>query len=248
MGLVSQAELLSRVRELRAAGLSPKQVARELGMKPAQVAPLIRQVAGSHRGPAEQRSLGEPGEREVVGCWINPGWSAGLGLDQAPPEWATADPEGQRVGDTLAGGLATVMVARADRSSRVTVCGWLVDVFCLGVKNAMGPKTMSSSALFDHSRLFFSAFDTPPRTIPVQLAQQLVHGAVAYARSFGFEPHPDFAATVPYLGPAPDTCPIRFGRDGMPLYVSGPRDNPRAVIAALEATAGRGNYHYITHL
>lgn len=217
-------------------------------MKPAEIAPLLRQVAGSQRGPVAERPPPEPGEREVVGCWVNPGWSAGLGLDQAPPEWAGADPEGQGAGESLAGGLAGVMVARADRSSRVTVCGWLVDVFCLGVKNAMGPKTMSSGALFDHSRLFFSAFDTPPRTIPVELAQALVHGAVAYARSFGFQPHPDFDATAPYLGPDPATCPIRFGRDGMPLYVSGPRDNPRQVIAALEATAGAGNYHYITSL
>jgi hypothetical protein len=247
MGPVSQAELLVRVRELRAQGLSRKQVARELGMKQAEVTPLLRQVAGSHRGPAQQRPLGEPGEREVVGCWINPGSSAGLGLDQAPPEWVTADPEGQSVGNTLAGGLAGVMVARVDRSSRVTVCGWLVDVFCLGVKNAMGPKTMSSSALFD-SRLFFSAFDIMPRTVPLELAQALVHGAVAYAASFGFQPHPDFAATVPYLGPVPESCPIRFGRDGMPFYVSGPRDNPRQVIAALEATAGVGNYHYLAGL
>jgi hypothetical protein len=34
----------------------------------------------------------------------------------------------------------------------------------------------------------------------------------------------------------------------MPFYVSGPRDNPRRVIAALEATAGAGNYHYIAGL
>ena len=39
---VSQSELLSRVRELRGRGLSAKQVARELGMKPAEVAPLVR--------------------------------------------------------------------------------------------------------------------------------------------------------------------------------------------------------------
>ena len=247
MGSVSRAELLVRVRELRARGLSPKQVARELGMKPVEIAPLLRQVAGSQHGPVVDRPLPEPGEREVVGCWVNPGWSDGLGLDQAPA-WAASDPEGQSECETLRGGLAGVMVARADRSSRVTVCGWLVDVFCLGVKNAMGPKTISTSALFEHSRQFFDAFDTPPRTIPVELAQALVHGAVAYAASFGFEPHPDFAATVPYLGPAPETCPIRFGRDGMPFYVSGPRDNPRHVIAALEATAGAGNYQYIAGL
>ena len=75
-----------------------------------------------------------------------------------------------------------------------------------------------------------------------------MHGAIAYASTFGFTPHPDFAATAPFLGPDPGHCPIRFGRQGQPFYVSGPRDNPRQVIAALEATAGPGNYHYIAGL
>lgn len=244
MGPVSRAELLVQVRELRARGLSPKQVARELGMKPAEVAPLLRQVAGVQRGPLVDRPLPEPGERKVVDCWVSPGWSAGLGLDRSPPEWAASDPDGRVTGGTGSEGLVGLMVARADRSSRVTVCGWLVDVYCLGVKNATGPTTMSSGALFDHSRLFFSAFATSPRTVPLELAQHLVHGAVAFAASFGFGPHPDFADTVPYLGTAPGSCPIRFGRDGIPFYVSGPHDNPREVVAALEASAGAGNYHY----
>ncbi len=218
-------------------------------MKPAEVAPLIRQVAGARRPAAAERPLPEPDQREVLGCWINPGWSAGLGLEAAP-RWAACDPEGSTddAGESYAGGLAGVMVARADRSSRVTVCGWLVDVFCLGVKDAVGPRTMSSSNLFDFSRRFFSAFDDTGRTVPLELAQQVVHGAIAYAASFGFTPHPDFTDTAAYLGPAPPEVPIRFGRDGTPFYISGPRDNPRQVIAALEATAGAGNYHYIAGL
>lgn len=84
--------------------------------------------------------------------------------------------------------------------------------------------------------------------MPVESAQHRAHGAVAYARSFGFEPHPQFADTPLYLGPAPEACPIRFGRDGMPFCVSGPRDNPREVIAALDATAGPGTYDYLASL
>jgi hypothetical protein len=34
----------------------------------------------------------------------------------------------------------------------------------------------------------------------------------------------------------------------MPFDVSRPRDNPREVIAALEATAGPGNDHYLAGL
>jgi hypothetical protein len=53
---------------------------------------------------------------------------------------------------------------------------------------------------------------------------------------------------VPYLSQPTDPCPITFGREGMPFYIAGPHDNPRAVIATLQATAGPGHYHYITHL
>lgn len=119
----SQSELLARVRDLRAAGMSPKQIARELGMKPAQVAPLIRQVAGSHRDTTE-RTLPEPVNRDLVGCWVNPGWSAGLRLDHdvdQAAQWAATDVEGADVPGFA--GLVKVLVARAERPGRVTICG-----------------------------------------------------------------------------------------------------------------------------
>jgi hypothetical protein len=54
--------------------------------------------------------------------------------------------------------------------------------------------------------------------------------------------------TAPYLGIPTGPTAIRFGREGKPFYISGPYDNPRAVIETLENTAGPGNYHYLTHL
>jgi hypothetical protein len=239
---MSSRDLLSRVRELRGAGLTAAQMARELGMTKAQVQPLLRQVAGSQRTPEPDRPLPEPAARELVGCWISPGWSAGLGLDDVP-DWAATDPEG--ADDPTSGGLAAVMVARADRSSRVTLCGFLVDAYCLGVKNTLGPLTVSSGAVQDRSRRFFGGFPDLPRSAPLELAQHLVHGAVAYAASLGFDPYQEFPDVQPFLGPAPDPCPIRFGRDGTPWYIAGPHDNARQVIATLDRTVGTGNYQYI---
>jgi hypothetical protein len=239
MGPVNDEDLLSRVREMRERGCSPKQIAKALGLRPSAVTPLVRQVASL------QQSQANPAERALLGCWISPGWSAGLGLDDAP-EWAAADPvTGTDLGS---GGLAAVMIARQERASRATVCGFLVDVYCLGVKNTVGPLPMGSGSIATYSRRFFSAFDEPPVSAPVDLAQHLVHGAVAYARALGFEPHADFAAAAPYLGTPPAPTPIRFGREGKPLYVSGPYDDPRAVVQTLEATVGAGNYDYFAHL
>jgi hypothetical protein len=232
--------LLARVRLMRERGSSPKQIAKALGLRPAVVAPLVRQVA------ALQQSHDDPADRVLLGCWISPGWSAGLGLDEAPAAWAALDPVG--AGEPATGGLANVLIVRQERASRVTACGFLVDVYCLGVKNAVGPVPMGSGAVEEFRRQFFSAFDDAPVSVPLELAQSVVHGAVAYARGLGFEPHPDFDAAVAYLGMSAGASPIRFGRDGEPFYVSGPYDKPRAVVETLEATVGAGNYHYMAHV
>lgn len=237
---VTDEALLAQVRLMRERGSSPKQIAKILGLRPAAVAPLVRQVA------AIEQSHDDPADRVLLGCWISPGWSAGLGLEAAPAEWATLDRGG--ADDTAAGGLANVLIIRQERASRVTACGFLVDVYCLGVKNAAGPVPMGSGAVQEFSGKYFSAFDDPPVSVPLELAQAVVHGAVTYARALGFEPHPDFDAAVPYLGMPAGPSPIRFGRDGKPFYVSGPYDKPQAVIQTLEATVGAGNYHYMVHV
>lgn len=237
---VTDDALLAQVRLMRERGSSPKQIARALGLRPAAVAPLVRQVA------AMAQSHDDPADRLLLGCWISPGWSAGLGLDEAPAAWAALDPIG--AGEPATGGLANVLIVRQERASRVTACGFLVDVYCLGVKNAVGPMPMGLGAIEDFSRKFFRGFDDPAVSCPLDLAQAVVHGAVAYARTLGFEPHPDFDATEPYLGTPAGPSPIRFGRDGKPFYVSGPYDTPRAVVNTLEATVGAGNYDYLVQV
>ncbi len=82
---------------------------------------------------------------------------------------------------------------------------------------------------------------------PLELAQHLVLGAVDYARSLGFEPAAEahFADTRGHLGPWEAPSAIRFGRDGQPFFISGPRDNPTRVLRQLERTVGAGNVHYM---
>lgn len=125
-------ETIERVRELRARGCPPKAIARTLGLSPAEVAPLIRAVA------AEAES--DPAERELVDCWVSRGWSNDLILTPGLG-WPDAEaPEG-------VAGLAGVLVARRAPRRRVSVCGYLVDTHCLGVKNALGPDVMDEHSL-----------------------------------------------------------------------------------------------------
>lgn len=228
--------VLARVLELRAAGSGPKQIARALGLRPAQASALLRQAA-------ECRTEGTaPTDRPVIGCWVNAGWSAGLGLDAAPA-WAEADPHAAENPETA--GFAQVLVARQERASRVTVCGFLVDVHCLGVKNVVEPEVIGAGALLAYLRRYYSAFDQPPLSIELDQARTIVYGAVEYARSLGFPPAPGFAATAPYLGPVRGGEPaIDFGREGKPFYVSGPHDDAREIVRTLERSCGPDGSHY----
>jgi hypothetical protein len=226
---MENAEAAVRVRELRAEGKSVKQIARTLGLRPTAVAPLVNAVI------AEEY----PGSREVLGCWIRPGWSEGLTLTG---RWADADPGGVGSG---ADGLVGVLLARHDRPGQTRVCGYLVDVYCLGVKDVVGPRLIDIDDLPEFTANFFSAFDTQPLDAPVELAQALVHGAVAYARGLGFTPAPGFREAAEHLGPDGPDSGIVFGREGKPFFVQGPRDDQARILRTLDRTVGQGNYEYL---
>lgn len=54
-----------------------------------------------------------------------------------------------------------------------------------------------------------------------------------------------FDAVSAHLGPSTGQGGITFGKDGKPLYVSGPHDKPGPVIRTLERTVGAGNVEFI---
>ena len=60
--------------------------------------------------------------------------------------------------------------------------GWLVDVYCLGVKDVVGPRVMGERRAADFRGSFFGAYQARPLEAPLGLAQHLVLGAVENAR------------------------------------------------------------------
>lgn len=218
----------AQVRQLREAGLTPKLIARKVGIPVSAASRMVAAIAAK-RPPSDL----------VTDCWVSPGWSRALD-GVAGRRWPDAE-----VSDTGTLGLVAVLLARPHRHDRVSVCGYLVDVHCLGVKNAVGPRVMDQRELLAFRRSFFAGFHADPVPAPVELAQHLVLGAVEYARGLGFEPHPDFAAAARHLGDWTGPSDITFGREGKPCYVQGPHDNPTAVIQTLNRTVGQGNYDYV---
>ncbi|MDA8072612.1 MAG: helix-turn-helix domain-containing protein [Actinomycetota bacterium] len=239
--IVSDTALLDMVRALRHDGRSPKDIARILGARPSEVSRLIRAVAIeddalAHDGADDLAAVGE-----LVRCSVSPDWHNELLVD-GHPEWPRDD--GVARGSN---GLATVLVARARPREKVSVCTFLVDTQCLGVKETIGPRTMSRDALARFERSVFGGYGRLPLDCPIDLACHLVFGAVEYARGLGFEPAKDFARCEGHLGQWSATRAITFGRFGKPVYVSGPFDDVQRVLRTLERSVGPGGYDFVVH-
>ncbi len=197
------------------------------------MAPLIR----AH---AQSVAAREP---SIAGCWISPGWSKGLTWE-GHPEWRDASEDADD-GDRGVPSLICVFVAREVRYTKVSVCGYLVDAQCLGVKNVLGPRVIERYELDALVRRYFQAYDEPPQVVPFDLVQELVLGAEAYARKLGFEPHPEFEACRAHLGTWTASSAIRFGWHGKPFFSQGPNDDARTVMRTLERSVGRGNFDFM---
>jgi hypothetical protein len=225
-------ELLDQVRTLHADGLSTNAITRTLGVPRASVAPLVRDLA--------RASASTAAEPAVIGCWVSAGWSAGLSVSDQR-RWPDRPERG-----TERSGLVGVVVARQHRRQRgtATVCVYLVDTYCLGVKDALGPRPTARTGLDRFVSRFFEPFDGGSVVAPVDLASHLVWGAAAYARRLGFDPHPDFRAAAPHLPALVDPSDITFGLHGRPTYLQGPYDDADRILRTLDATVGLDNVTY----
>lgn len=225
-------ELRLRVLELRGQGRTPKQIAQALGARPAVVASLVRSIAGG-----EASNHGEP---TVTGCWVSPGWRKGLTVD-GHPEW----PDGAGEEDESLAGLVAVLVARDHRYEKQALCGYLLDVYCMGVRDVFGPRAVPARETPAFVERYFEGYPAAAVEAPIELARHLVWGAVEYARGLGFEPDSRFAGAQAHLGPLDGAPAITFGRNGRPAYRQRPGDDGAAILRTLAGSAGADGYDLI---
>lgn len=141
-------------------------------------------------------------------------------------------------------GMTHVILTREQPEGHLIFVDILVDLLCLGVKDCFLKANMPRSKY--HSE-FLARTEELGRLIdtPLDLAHAIVYGAVDYARSLGFEPHPDYQRCQMLLEPreAFDELPeVEFGIEGKPRYVSGPYDDIDFVLETLRDNVGEGNF------
>ncbi len=226
------------VLDLRARHVAPKQIARQLGLRPAEVSALIKTQA-------EQAAMARLATGELnplFQCLINQNCLTNL-LPERQTEGAIA-PSLPSEEDTDAG-LAVITLSRKAGFNRLEVCTYLVDLWCLGVKDASGPRLMPPSTYKDFVEFAYSQFPAGTEDIPLELAQAIVFGGVEYAKNLGFQPHSDFEPARSQLGDWKGTPALPFGRNGKPCYVNGPYDDPIKTLRTLRETVGEGNFDFI---
>jgi len=144
-------------------------------------------------------------------------------------------------------GLARVLVSRRQPNEKLVLGTFLVDLYCLGLKNTFFNVDVTFDDYEDYveENIFYQT-----TTLDLQPGQayRIIYGAINYARELGFEPQKDFALSSFILdepGTQDLSFEVEFGRDGKPLYVAGPGDNVNAVKRKLTLKLGEGNFNYI---
>jgi hypothetical protein len=219
----------SEVLALRAKGLTPKQIAKNLGLKVSQVGEIVR-------ASAEQETLArkERGElAPIAQCYVNTDCRQRL-LENREESSIGG---GER-------GLATVCVARTTGHERYEVCTYLVDYWCLGLKDTIGLKKFNGTQYREFLEMVYEHYDSYQQ-ISFTEAQAIVWGSIEYAKTLGIKPHRDFEQTKAHLGEWKGEMQLKFGRDGKPFYFQGPYDNKDKIFKALRESVGDGNFDYV---
>ncbi len=141
-------------------------------------------------------------------------------------------------------GMVDVMVFKEAFSDVMVLAAFVVDLYCLGVKNTfIKPGTMEQ---YEH------LINSPENSLFSQEdAKKLIEEAVIYAEELGFKPHHDFKKTFKIfdnVDSSKSSVEFTFGKDGKPFFIAGPRDSPKKcskIIKTLKDKFGQDGHHFM---
>ena len=127
-----------------------------------------------------------------------------------------------------------LLLVRGTPSGGLTMANFLLDVFCLGVKDVFFRQIEASELeeIVDATEI-----DAPLVDVEPAYARKLLRDLVRYAQTLGLEPPREYKAAERLFGDvSADASDARFefGCEGRPLYLRGPSETPAQVRQRLE--------------
>jgi hypothetical protein len=144
-------------------------------------------------------------------------------------------------------GMVNAVLVRRGRNGLSAFSQFLIDLYCLGVKNA-------ASSVKPHHVVegLLQRWDGNLQNVPPEYVRKLVEDSIGYALSLGLPPHPDSAVAQLIFGDIdPRLCKVEFefGQNGQPYFVAGPDDSPRRITEIMDVLSktqgGTDNFRFV---
>jgi len=149
-------------------------------------------------------------------------------------------------------GIGNVLISRQLSSGNVAFVVFLVDAYCLGVKDLflnILPRAVYDKKIYDHL-----LGRGPVQHVKPEYIRKLVEDAVEYARALDLPPHADYRVGKLIFGDiSAAACPehFEFGKNGKPFFFAGPHDHAarcREIIHTLNRVCGPDGFHFAVPL
>jgi hypothetical protein len=133
------------------------------------------------------------------------------------------------VADNLfSSGIGELVVARRTPNGDIALSAFVLDVFCLGVKNAMFLVMPENE--YEHKFKAGMAVSASRgfEKLHQANAKKLLDDLVKYSKELGFTPHPDYKNAYDIFGNIDASVSpekYTFGKDGKPFYMNGPYES-----------------------
>jgi hypothetical protein len=131
-------------------------------------------------------------------------------------------------------GEVNIIVARRHTSGSYTLGVYLVDTYCLGLKDTFFRFNLPEG---EYEELKDENFTTTA----YEEVHNIIYGAIAYAQDLGINPHHDFSLTQYILEEDTDDVPLieyEFGMDGKPFLIANSRSEANRYRSIIKKATG----------
>ncbi len=149
-------------------------------------------------------------------------------------------------------GMTDILVVRRHPQGKRTIGIYLVDLYCLGVKDTFFYFSINDFEYEELLKKVNVSEDHQLVEIDYDTVHNIIYGAIEFAEEYEFSPHKDFIKTNQYLlEDAEADIPfidISFGHDGKPFIIGSPNYSIDHIIRHLDRVAGPDGYHYLDRI